>query len=913
MLDTVLARIVSFCVRRPALIIVPVLLIAIGSGIYVARHFAVNTDVSRLLSSDLPWRQREIAYRKAFPQQTESIIAVVDADIPEHAAMAAGALVDRLRANHELFRSVRDVSGEAFFRRNALLFLDNDELNKRLAKLGGAAPLLRVLGPDRSLRGLATTLSAGLRGLRGGQYKLDDMTPTLNMAADAVDGAVAGQPKTFSWVNLVNGGPVKAEDARHIVEVVPVLDYSALEPGKAATTAVRKAAGDLNLASAWQARMRLTGPVPISDEEFSSLQQGAALNGALSALIVIAILFLALRSWRLVVPVGVTVGIGLVVTAALGVWMVGALNPISVAFAVLFVGLGADFAIQYSVRYRAERHEVGELAPALESAARNVGTPLTLAAAAAAVGFLSFLPTAYRGLAELGLIAGVGMLVAFIAAMTLLPALLSWFEPPPEPRPLGYAKLAVADGFLKRRRIAVVVLTSAIAIAGLPALLHLKFDFDPLSLRDASSEPIATMRMLARDPKVGPNSAQLLTTREDAAALRPKLKALPDVASIRSIDDFVPGDQDRKLHAIGGVARMIDQGLRGRSRPAPSDGENIGALRQTAQDLRGVAGNGTGAGAVAARRLADDLTKLADGPQDRRKQAGQAFTATLGTSIDDLKASLQPEKITLDHLPPEIVHDWTTPDHKIRVEITPKGDANDSETIRRFASAVLSVAPNATGVAVETYEWGRTIIFAFAESGAYALLAIAVLLWLVLRRIGDVLLTLIPLLVAAAATLEICALTGFALNYANIIALPVLLGVGVAFKIYYVLAWRKGETNFLQSPLTRAVFFSALMTATAFGSLWLSAHPGTSSMGKLLALSLMCTLVSAALFQPALMGEPRTAADEAERTRDEPSSARRRLSSRNVRLAVPRVLSDGWDHKIFDRKIFDRIRKHDRS
>ncbi len=903
MLDNILARIVGFCVRFPALVIVPALLVALGSGVYVARHFAVNTDVSRLLSPDLPWRQREIAYRSAFPQQTESIIAVIDADIPEHAATATQALVDRLKTNRTLFRSVRDVGGEPFFRRNALLFLDNDQLHARLAKLGAAAPLLRILGPDRSLRGLAATLSAGLRGLQAGQYKLDDMTGTLNMASDTVEGVLAGRPETFSWANLLNGGPLKAEDARRIIEIVPVLDFSALEPGKAATTAVRKAAGELNLASTYQARMRLTGPVPISDEEFATLQQGAALNGVLSAFIVLAILWLALRSWRLVVPVGATVGIGLAVTAALGIWMVGALNPISVAFAVLFVGLGADFAIQYSVRDRAERHATGELAPALVSAARNVGTPLTLAAAAAAVGFLSFLPTAYRGLAELGLIAGCGMLVAFVAAMTLLPALLSWFRPPAETRPLGYASLAVADSFLKRRRIAVVAITSLVVLAGAPALRHLKFDFDPLSLRDASSEPIATMRMLASDPKVGPDSAQLLTTRDDAAVLRPRLKALPQVDSIRSIDDFVPADQDRKLRAIGGVWHTVDQALRGRSRPQPNDGENVGALRQAAQNLRGTAGNGAGAGAVAARRLADDLDKLAAGSPDLRKQAEAAFTTMLNASIDDLKTSLQPEKITLDHLPAELQRDWTAPNQQLRVEITPRGDANDSETVRRFAKAVLSVAPNATGPAIETYEWGRTIIVAFAESGAYALVAIALLLWLVLRRFSDMLLTLIPLLVAAAATLEICALTGFALNYANIIALPVLLGVGVAFKIYYVLAWRKGETNFLQSPLTRAVFFSALMTATAFGSLWLSAHPGTSSMGKLLALSLMCTLASAALFQPALMGQPRTAKADSGAA-DEPSSARRRLSMHNVRLAVPRVLT----RATFNRQIWDRIR-----
>jgi len=131
------------------------------------------------------------------------------------------------------------------------------------------------------------------------------------------------------------------------------------------------------------------------------------------------------------------------------------------------------------------------------------------------------------------------------------------------------------------------------------------------------------------------------------------------------------------------------------------------------------------------------------------------------------------------------------------------------------------------------------------------------LLWLTLRRIADVLLTLVPLLVAGAVTLEICVLIGLKLNFANIVALPLLLGVGVAFKIYYVTAWRAGRTNLLQSSLTRAIFFSAMTTATAFGSLWLSSHPGTASMGKLLALSLVTTLAAVLLFQPALMGKPR--------------------------------------------------------
>jgi uncharacterized protein len=192
------------------------------------------------------------------------------------------------------------------------------------------------------------------------------------------------------------------------------------------------------------------------------------------------------------------------------------------------------------------------------------------------------------------------------------------------------------------------------------------------------------------------------------------------------------------------------------------------------------------------------------------------------------------------------------------VDVLPKGNPNDDETIRNFAHAVLAAEPAATGRAIEIQDWAETMIGALIQAAVIAFCAIALLLWIPLRRVSDVLLTLIPLLVAALAALEICALTGFKINYANIIAFPVLLGVGVAFKIYYIMAWRRGQTDFLQSALTRAVFFSALLTGTAFASLWFSSNPGMSSMGKLLALSLACTLASAVLFQPALMGEPRS-------------------------------------------------------
>ena len=230
----------------------------------------------------------------------------------------------------------------------------------------------------------------------------------------------------------------------------------------------------------------------------------------------------------------------------------------------------------------------------------------------------------------------------------------------------------------------------------------------------------------------------------------------------------------------------------------------------------------------------------------------------LRIALHELREALQAQRVTTGNIPADLAGLWVSRDGRARVQVLPKGDPDDTVVIRDFVTAVLAVEPDATGPAVMLFEAGKTIEWSFVEAAVTAVLAIAVLLWMALRRIVDVLLTLVPLLLAATVTLELCSAFNIPLNFANIIALPVLLGVGVAFKIYYIMAWRSGQTALVQSTLTRAVMFSAMTTATGFGSLWLSNDPGTSSMGRLMALALICTMAAAVFFQPALMGPPRT-------------------------------------------------------
>jgi len=172
------------------------------------------------------------------------------------------------------------------------------------------------------------------------------------------------------------------------------------------------------------------------------------------------------------------------------------------------------------------------------------------------------------------------------------------------------------------------------------------------------------------------------------------------------------------------------------------------------------------------------------------------------------------------------------------------------------------VAPTASGLPISTQEAARTIADAFVQAGILALVAVALLLLAVLRSLRETAFTLAPVVLSGFLTLGSCVLIGQPINFANIIAFPLLFGVGVAFHIYFVMAWRAGARDLLQSSLARAVFFSALATGTAFGSLWISSHPGTASMGKILMISLAWTLVCALIFEPALLGPPRRAVSE---------------------------------------------------
>jgi hopanoid biosynthesis associated RND transporter like protein HpnN len=850
-------RLTPIAVARPLLTSAFGLMLGALSVFYVASHFALTTDTDALLSRNLPWRVHERAYNTLFPD-SGLVVVVIDGKTPELAEQAAAALSAHLRSEGPLFTSIRRPDSTDFFLQNGLLFQPYPDVKADMDKLVKAQPFIGPLAADPSLRGVASTLATFATGVSNGNGAFSDLSTPAARLSDALDRVRAGKPAYFSWLELIGGAP-DAHQLRKIIQVDPRLDYAKLQPGADASSDIRKAAASLGLTPANGVTVRLTGPVPLEDEEFGSLADHAQLIGALALIAITTMLWLAVRSWKTIACVLATTLVGLACAAAFGLLVFGRFNLISVAFIPLFVGLGVDFGIQFSVRFRTEQAIKPDNATALLATGVGMGRSLTLAAAAISVGFLAFGPTDYIGVSQLGVIAGLGLIFALVLNLSLLPALLRLANPAPGRQAVETPPpLQSLDAFMlgHRRLVVGAGVGSAILCALLLPFLH--FDFNPMHLRSSKVESVATLLDLTKDPEQSAEDLEVLAPNLTAAApIAARLANLPEVYGVRTLNSFVPSDQGPKLAEISNASLLMDLTLNPlATTPPPSDSELRTSLAKAAADIRAAAGATATPAADQLRRLAGEFEALANGSPALRQNASDALIPGLNVMLNQMRNSLQAQPVSVDTLPSDLRSQWIAADGRARISVIPKGDSNDNAVLRRFTDAVLKVAPDAVGTPISIQGGGATVAGAFLEAGVLSFIAITLLLFAVLRRPRDVAITMAPIVLTGLLTLGSCVLIGQPINFANIIALPLLFGIGVAFHIYFVMAWRAGGEHLLESSLTRAVFFSALTTATGFGSLWASSHPGTASMGKLLMISLLWTLVSALLFQPALMGPP---------------------------------------------------------
>lgn len=850
MIERLVAGIVDGSRRFAGIVILLGLLASILAGVYATQHFAINTNVTDLLDASAGWRQREIAFSKAFPQRDDLLVVVIDGANATDTDLAARDLTAALTAKPDLFKTVYRPEANPYFQQHGLLLLGQNELADTMDGILRAQPLLASLGTDPSPRGLFEVLTMMLMGVEYGQAQPEDIAPFLSRVNASLKRALDDPNNPDAWAYLLASEKPSKFELRRFMMVQPVLDYSALSPGAAASSFIRDVVSSQKIAEKYNVTVRLTGSVALSDDEFASVSEGMGVAMFISVVLIYLILFGALRSWRLIIPIFITLFAGLAITMALALLMVKSLNLISVAFIVMFTGIAVDFGIQFGVRYRDARVQINDLAGAMKQAASIIAIPLLLAALSTAAAFFSFIPTSYRGVAELGLIAGSGMLVAFILNITLLPAMLRFTQPGPEHEAPGFRWAAGIDTYLlTHRRTVLTAFTIIFVVCGTLASF-LRFDFDPLNLKDKKVESVLTMFDLIKDPDSSPYTIDILTPNLEAAeALAAKIQGLPQVDKVITLRALVPDEQDEKIALITETASLLGPALNSPVQPTPTLEEAKASATELAEKLKSIKELGPEAEA-----LVQELTRFAALDQQNYATLAASMQKQLGGALDGLRQRLAPKKVTLEDIPADLKAQWVAADGQARIEIMPKGDAHDHNVLIAYVDAVRGIAPEATGAPISIQESAKTIKQAFVEAAIYSAIMIFVLLLVLLRSLTHTLYVLAPLILAFVLTLGTATLVNLPINFANIISLPLLLGLGVSYSIYFVVYWVQGFTNPLQSSMARAVLSSAATTLVAFGSLSVSNHPGTASMGLLLALSLFYVLFTTFLFLPSLLG-----------------------------------------------------------
>ncbi|NWG72541.1 MAG: MMPL family transporter [Parvularculaceae bacterium] len=810
------------------------------AGFYAFKNLKVNTDTSQMLDPDLPFQKNAAELRSAFPQIKDDLVIIVRAPTLDEADAFAGDLREKLLADAKNFSAVFAPAEDPFFKQNGLLYLSKEELSSRLTQMSKASGLIETLVKSPTVDTLFSQLATNDELAERSELGKDTLEKIYEELGDVVEASLEGERRPFSWLGALDTSGAERDSYTRLVNVTPVLDYSRLQPAKPAVSEVRRLIDDLKSTYGDRVDTYITGDPALRAEELQSVSTGIGLSFLISFLSVGVLLLICYRSISLSVITLIALLLTLILTAGFAAATVGQLNLISIAFTVLLTGLGLDFAIHLLLHLQDHRFAGHETPRALRASLREVGSGLFLAAITTSIAFFSFIPTKFEGIAQLGIIAGAGVLIALAVSVTFVPAALGVY-----PKSSAGRKFrSGGGGFFTRIRDPLAVVVILVGLGSIFFIPQSRFDADPMSLRDPETESVKGFNMLFADPESAPyRLTRLVDSAEAAQATATAARALPGVRGTRSLPDFVPKDQEEKLDLISYAQGSLLFALEAEPEPAASTGE--GAARLQAR-LSAAYSEGPAA------RLAGLLGKLANEPAAAARVEENVFLFWPHL-IELLQAQMTAEEVTFETLPPPLKERYLSKEGQWRVDILPKEDLRDHRALERFVSSVEGSFPDVSGGAIQTQKAGDTISEAMLQATTIALGVIAVFLFLLVQRITQVLLMILPLALAALLTAAAGVVFNIPFNYANVIVLPLLLGLGVDSGIHLVLRNQQMKTgdDVYDTATPRAVMFSALTTIASFGSLMLSPHRGTASMGELLSIAIFFSLVCALIVLPA--------------------------------------------------------------
>ncbi len=832
------------------------LTIAVLSMVLAFTSLEINTDPGKMIADDLPFRKAFADFTQSFPTSDNNFIVVVEAPDGEQAREASRALVESFASRKDLFSDVYAPGLGAFFDRYGILYLPESDIEDIVNKTKKSAGVLKILSASPNLVGLARILNQLAPAIAAGRAPdaLDSLGGFLRETKKTVTARIKNRDRLLDWSATVTG-KIGQEPKRWFISVKPVLDFSLIDPSEAALKEAKHIISDPEVTRSGAIKLSLTGEAALNGEEFQSVTQGAALAGMVSFVLVTIVIWLGMPVTRLIVPALSLLILGFMTNIGFATLAVGSLNMISVAFAVLFIGLGIDYAIHTVLRYWEERIRGRDNLPAIAAAAHHAGPALALCTLTTSLAFLAFIPSDFVGMAQLGIIAAGGIVVALAASLTLIPAVLAKMDITPTEKHL-HNKPVLSKPVWHHLRLGTTIFTVLVAVAAIFLLRDVQFDGDPVNLKDPNAPSVIAFKEILKNQPGEAYAAQIIVKdAETAEQLVPRLQQLDSVKSVRWVDSFLPARQEVKLARLRSLYGIVPD------QPAPPTpltakqrraalGQvekallKIELLEKTPKNLRAEAAN--------LRRALVVLNRPKPASDEAIRLLERDIFIQFPSLVQKLALMAVTEPLTVETLDVDIARRYVTGDGRWRIEVIPRNNLGDEKALRAFVKEVRQLAPNVTGTPVEITGAADVVSNAMRLASIIAFGLVLLVLIPVLRSAVSITLVLAPLLLSALLLIAYTVIFKSPFNFANVIVLPLLLGLGVDSAIHYVMRAREdgAKRQVVDTTTPRAVLISAMTTIGSFGTLWLSSHKGTSSMGELLTIAIIITLITTLIVLP---------------------------------------------------------------
>jgi hopanoid biosynthesis associated RND transporter like protein HpnN len=886
------SRLFAFISRHPRLILGLALFFSAVSVVYTIKNMKFLTGRDDLMPRNAPFQVDFRAYRAEFGDQ-EEIVAVIESDDAGKSTRAADALFARLNSETGVFREVFYPGGLPFFRTNGLLFMPLGDIRQLRATLTMAAPVLKDLAAAPSVQTLFTSLTGQIDGYlkTGDPAALASLTFMLTAldkgfaSASLSTGSVPERSRreglsmdSFLKGSGDNAKPSMLESAgkQQVITMLPVKEEGSFVASEKSIEAARTALNDVLKKPEFKGvRGGLTGVPVLEYEEMATSQDDLKLATILSLALTLLLLLFAFRGLLNVIAAMVTLIVGICLSFGFATLAVGHLNILSMVFAIMLIGLGIEYGIQVVLRYQEEAASGTDRPDAMDISLATNFRSILMAASTTALAFASFTLTDFKGIAELGIIAAGGIFICVLATFTVLPAmlvLLDRFRKPAASPAAAVRRSQLSEHPVFRIIFAhprgVIAATLLLSMGCLYPTLTMRFDYNLMNLQAKGLQSVEYAYKLMRS-KENSGYFAVVTARDmaEVRGLTERLEKLPAVDHVVSTLTFVPEQQKEILAELAALKEVMAD-----VKPAPYE-ENLQvmALPTVFENFRDRVEKLTKAletrKVPQAKPVGAFLATLdsffAELEKEKDKNAlgmlrefqGGMFSELPGTLMM-MKESLEAAPISESDVPPELVQRFVGRNGTLLMQVAARKEIFEREPLQEFVTQVKSVFPNATGEPVMVLESLTILRDSYLKAFVYAFIGIFAFLLINFRSIRYALLGTLPLAAGLLLMIGGMQLMEIRFNSANIIVLPLILGVGIDSAIYIINRYRQGGETPAQVATRSAgvgVFLNALTILFSFGALMVARHQGVFSIGAVMSLGMIASVAVFLAFLPALL------------------------------------------------------------